>query len=185
MFRSWAAPAVGALIALGAALLAPVTMGRSSLSGPEGGFISRRLNARYVGPDGSDKSAAVAKATPLSLASADVNHDGYPDLAVGFASGGGGLVVIHLANPEAFSPRLPSSLEFPNQPTFRVAVLSGTGAAATAINNQGQVLGGTDWPSGGGGFVWTNGTITSLHTATNYYTVAKNYTVRWRSRFSE
>jgi hypothetical protein len=49
--------------------------------------------------------------TPLSLASADLNGDGYPDLVVGYATHGGGLLAVHFANPEAFAPQMRQSLD--------------------------------------------------------------------------
>ena len=48
---------------------------------------------------------------PLSLTSGDLNTDGYPDLVAGYAAGTGGIVVAHLANPEAFSPLSPAALQ--------------------------------------------------------------------------
>jgi CSLREA domain-containing protein/uncharacterized repeat protein (TIGR01451 family) len=41
---------------------------------------------------------------PLSLASADINLDGFPDLISGHAVSGGGVVTLRLGNPEAFAP---------------------------------------------------------------------------------
>jgi len=68
------------------------------------------VRAHYATPAGREISLAAVAATPLSLATADVNSDGYPDLAAGYGTPGGGLIAIHLGNPEAFSPQLPSSL---------------------------------------------------------------------------
>jgi hypothetical protein len=41
---------------------------------------------------------------PLSLATADFNHDGYPDLVAAFTSGNGGVLTVHMADPAAFAP---------------------------------------------------------------------------------
>jgi len=90
-------------------------------------FKVGQLSIGYVGANGQG-SIRVADAKPLSLATADFNHDGYPDLIAGYSSAGGGLLAVHLANPEAFAPRLPESLssirrgEFP-QPFLASAVL--------------------------------------------------------------
>jgi CSLREA domain-containing protein len=46
----------------------------------------------------------------LSLASGDVDGDGFPDLASGYASDGGGVIVLHHGNREAWAPSTPASL---------------------------------------------------------------------------
>jgi uncharacterized repeat protein (TIGR01451 family) len=54
---------------------------------------------------------AAGKATPLALASADFNEDGYDDLAVGYAAPGGGLIAIHRGNIDAFAPQSDASFQ--------------------------------------------------------------------------
>jgi hypothetical protein len=73
-------------------------------------FEASRVTGEYATPEGNRISLDALGAKPLSLTTGDINDDGYPDLAVAYASGGTGMVAIHLANPEAFSPQLPSSL---------------------------------------------------------------------------
>ncbi len=51
------------------------------------------------------------QARPLSLASNDLNVDGFPDLACGYATANGGLVVLHFGDPEAFGPTKPETIE--------------------------------------------------------------------------
>jgi hypothetical protein len=63
------------------------------------------LRPAYKGQDGRELRIATSTRTPLSLASADLNHDGYTDLVAGYATRGGGLLAVHFANPEAFSPK--------------------------------------------------------------------------------
>ncbi len=46
----------------------------------------------------------------LSLASGDVDGDGFPDLLSGYASDGGGAIVLHRGNQEAWAPSTPASL---------------------------------------------------------------------------
>ena len=48
---------------------------------------------------------------PLSLATDDLNRDGFPDLVVGYARDSGGSIVIHYSNPEAFGPSRPETLD--------------------------------------------------------------------------
>jgi hypothetical protein len=81
-------------------------------------FRSGRVRAQYATPAGERMSLSALGAKPLSLATADINHDGYPDLAVGYALGQKGLVVIHLANAEAFSPQSPEALREASKGSF-------------------------------------------------------------------
>jgi hypothetical protein len=50
------------------------------------------------------------QARPLSLASGDVNSDGYPDLVCGYSNPGGGMLTLHRGDPEAFAPANPDVL---------------------------------------------------------------------------
>jgi hypothetical protein len=61
------------------------------------------------GVDGREVSLA-ADAKPLSLAGDDFNHDGFPDFVAGYATDGGGLLVVHFASQEAFAPRSAESI---------------------------------------------------------------------------
>lgn len=45
-----------------------------------------------------------ASAEPLSLATDDINGDGYPDLVSGYRSAGGGFLVVYYGNEQAYSP---------------------------------------------------------------------------------
>lgn len=90
-------------------------------------FKTGRVDAEYVNQNGQKLLLQQADTMPLSAATVDLNHDGYPDLIAGYGTAGGGLVVVHLANPEAFAPALPESLsgiargEFP--PPFEATAL--------------------------------------------------------------
>lgn len=68
----------------------------------------RNLKAHYAAAEmkGTDieKVFNQGQAQALSIASDDLNLDGYPDLVCGYAATGGGLITLHLGNSEAFSP---------------------------------------------------------------------------------
>ncbi|HKQ76044.1 MAG TPA: hypothetical protein VJ810_20285 [Blastocatellia bacterium] len=74
----------------------------------------RDMKARYVVGGSADAGFANAEierqlmegqAQAASLASDDINLDGFPDLVCGYAGASGGLVTLHLGNPEAFGPK--------------------------------------------------------------------------------
>ncbi len=46
----------------------------------------------------------------LSLASGDVDGDGFPDLVSAYSTDGGGVITLHRGNPEAWAPSTPESL---------------------------------------------------------------------------
>jgi CSLREA domain-containing protein len=52
----------------------------------------------------SAPAGANSSAHPTSLASADFNGDGFPDLIVGYSANGVGALSLYRANPEAFAP---------------------------------------------------------------------------------
>lgn len=56
-------------------------------------------------------SNSLSGARSLSLASGDLNVDGYPDLVAGYTSANGSFVTVSLANPEAFAPTRPETIE--------------------------------------------------------------------------
>ncbi len=65
-------------------------------------------SASSLKPSYSGKSNAVAAlkaATAVSLASADLDADGAPDLVAGYRTANGGVVTVTRGNPDAFAPR--------------------------------------------------------------------------------
>lgn len=69
-------------------------------------------------PDGFERAT--------TLASADFDVDGHPDLVSGYATGDGGYVVIQRGNPEAFAPTLPENVQAIGAARFPVAFLPQT-----------------------------------------------------------
>src|SRR5262245_48489127 len=69
----------------------------------------RGLRAQYRASGAESAAAAQAlqlgQAEPVALAAGDLNGDSYPDLVGGYASAEGGILTLHLSNPEAFSPQ--------------------------------------------------------------------------------
>ena len=69
----------------------------------------RGLNAQYRAAASENAFAAQAlaqgKGEATALASGDLNGDGYPDLVSGYANAEGGVIALHLGEPEAFSPQ--------------------------------------------------------------------------------
>ncbi|MEP6819604.1 MAG: CSLREA domain-containing protein, partial [bacterium] len=60
--------------------------------------------ANYKNAATREASTAVNGARPLSLATGDLNVDGFPDLLCGYTSESGSFVTVSLGNPEAFGP---------------------------------------------------------------------------------
>jgi hypothetical protein len=99
----------------------------------------RSVKARYR-PAGAESAAAaqeltLGQAEPVALASGDLNGDGYPDLVSGYAGSEGGVVTLHLSNPEAFGPQKQETIraiadgQFPEPFLPNATVLRAPGAA--------------------------------------------------------
>jgi hypothetical protein len=73
----------------------------------------RELRARYAGPASAEAERLLkpGEAQALSLASDDVDLDGFPDLVCGYAGASGGAVTLHLGNPEAFAPKKEATIK--------------------------------------------------------------------------
>src|SRR5579859_5644067 len=65
-----------------------------------------QVQATYAGNSGA-VGAVASSAQPLSLASDDLNNDGAPDLLVGYAANGHGLIAVYMGNIDAFAPSSP------------------------------------------------------------------------------
>ena len=75
----------------------------------------RDLRAQYTGAGltsgGNLLALEQGQVRGLSLASDDVNLDGFPDLICGYVSASGGLVTLHLGYPEAYGPTKPETIQ--------------------------------------------------------------------------
>jgi CSLREA domain-containing protein len=64
-----------------------------------------------VGAPTLAQSVAAGQAQPLSMATADVDGDGVADMVAGFSAPGGGAIVIHRGNIDAFAPQSDASFQ--------------------------------------------------------------------------
>ena len=60
---------------------------------------------------GLAQSVAAGQAQALSMATADVDGDGVADMVAGFSAPGGGAIVIHRGNLDAFAPQSDASFQ--------------------------------------------------------------------------
>lgn len=102
---------VGALsLALSASLLGPAVARAEEASG-NGVFqlpVARALALDHVARGGELRTLAPGVDRPRSLAAADLDEDGVPDLVCGYGSGLAGFVAVHRGNVESImaSPRM-------------------------------------------------------------------------------
>ena len=75
------------------------------------GLISGLVLTAPLGPTVLAHSLADQRPRPLTLASADFDMDGYPELVTGYGTPAGGFVEVRRADPEAFAPSDPAVLE--------------------------------------------------------------------------
>src|SRR5439155_16493744 len=60
-------------------------------------------------PLAAQDPSGVSNKAALTLATADFDEDGVPDLVAGFAAPGGGLLVLHRGNVDALFPNAPEA----------------------------------------------------------------------------
>src|SRR5205085_5332380 len=82
----------------------------------------RDLLTSYVGPEELRMALEQNLAEPLSLASADFDEDGVPDLVSGYAYNGAGIVTLLRGNVDSIYPNAPVSKQRMNNGTFTEAV---------------------------------------------------------------
>ncbi len=84
----------------------------------------KSVATRFVGADGAARSFDNAQARPLTMANADLNHDGAGDLVVGYAGGAGGYLALYAGNPDSLSARTPEVFEEMKEGRFPAPFLS-------------------------------------------------------------
>jgi fimbrial isopeptide formation D2 family protein len=72
---------------------------------------NQALPVQPVGPTTLAQYVAAGKAQPLSMTAADVDGDGVTDMIAGFSAPGGGSLVIHRGNVDAFAPQSTASFQ--------------------------------------------------------------------------
>lgn len=100
---------VGGALVFCSAVFAPATALADDAAGPVYSMQPvRALSADHVGAVGGPRALLPDADRPQSLAAADLDGDGVPELVVGYASGASGFVVLHRGNPQALlsPPRL-------------------------------------------------------------------------------
>ena len=71
---------------------------------------NQAVPVKPIGP-GLAQSLAAGQAQALSMATADVDGDGVADLIAGFSAPGGGAIVVHRGNLDAFAPQSDASFQ--------------------------------------------------------------------------
>jgi hypothetical protein len=81
----------------------------------------RDLLTTYQGPDQLQQALRENQAAPRSLASADFDEDGVPDLVSGYAYDGRGIVTVHRGNVDSIYPNAPDAKRRKADGTFTEA----------------------------------------------------------------
>src|SRR5712691_7563923 len=89
------------LIVVGLSYGLPPTIAANGTHGAE-------APATYAGDPGAAAALHSSSVQPRSLATDDLNNDGAPDLLVGYAAGGHGVIAVYMGNIEAFAPSSPA-----------------------------------------------------------------------------
>ncbi|HEY3103949.1 MAG TPA: VCBS repeat-containing protein [Pyrinomonadaceae bacterium] len=79
------------------------------------------LLTSYVGPQELSNALQQNLAEPLSLASADFDEDGVPDLVSGYAYDGRGIITLHRGNVDSIYPNAPEAKQRKADGTFTAA----------------------------------------------------------------
>ena len=78
----------------------------------------RDLLTSYVGPDELRQALEENQAEPLSLAAADFDEDGVPDLVSGYAYNGRGIITLLRGNADSIYPNAPEAKQRKSNGTF-------------------------------------------------------------------
>src|SRR4029079_3308694 len=79
------------------------------------------LLTSYQGPENLQRALRQNQAEPRSLASADFDEDGVPDLVTGYAYNGRGIITIHRGNVDSIYPNTPEAKQRKADGTFTAA----------------------------------------------------------------
>lgn len=71
--------------------------------------VGKRASTEYVGTETAVADFAGGSIRAVSVASADIDGDGFPDLITGFNAGDGGIITLHRGSRSAFAPEDPES----------------------------------------------------------------------------
>jgi mucin-19 len=85
---------------------------------------NQSMPVKPVGAPTLVQSVAAGQAQPLSMATADVDGDGVADMVAGFSAPGGGAIVIHRGNLDAFAPQSNASFQAIGRGQFPVPFLT-------------------------------------------------------------
>ncbi len=64
----------------------------------------REMTVGYRGDQALSDALRSGAAEPRALASADIDHNGTPDVVAGYSFNGAGMITLHRGNPDAFAP---------------------------------------------------------------------------------
>ena len=123
--RSFLLLAVGGALALLALRYGPFVSQAARQAAPPArhGPATIVLQGGYDLPATCETARPAGAARPTTLASADFDVDGYPDLVSGYAAGDGGYLSFQRGNPESFAPTLPENVAATGESRFPVAFL--------------------------------------------------------------
>jgi hypothetical protein len=78
----------------------------------------RDVPTRYAGAPELQQGLVQSLARPLALGSADFDEDGVPDLIVGYAGLGGGIITLHRGNIDSIYPNAPEAQQRKTNGTY-------------------------------------------------------------------
>ena len=124
--RSFLVLAIGCVLAALVSYLGPLAgshAAQRSAPPAKHGPATIVLQEGYDLPATYETERPAGAVSPTTLASADFDVDGYPDLVSGYATNGGGYLSFQRGNPEAFAPTLPENVEAISESRFPVSFL--------------------------------------------------------------
>ena len=108
----------------------------------------REVLTAYDGPEDLRQTLTRNQAQPLSLAAADFDEDGVPDLVSGYARGSGGIVTLRSGNVDSIYPNSPEAQERRSRGAFSDASFL-SAARVFGLKTQPTFLGAGDFDGDG------------------------------------